>query len=273
MFLKENIIKDNKTASFYEVEDVITFQLGKNNYSSKASYCIHLEKSKLYSNQIILNRIDFKIDDKEVEKKFPKISNLYFSSIFPLLLTHQEGNYSVAQYNETAKRIMENDLVIRNNYSGDGLDYIREQFLKKVKNQTEFQKFIEELPFYQVLNISAYNKFQKEQFNFQWNIAGLGVIHGIGQFNLNAEENKIRFILKQTEISFIMQLIENYISENGILLSFNDTEIPEISFNLTTLYEDSFNIIQNSKTELLISVGEKFKYTQNFYLTQVPLNK
>ncbi|WP_136668422.1 hypothetical protein [Flavobacterium sp. H122] len=267
MFLKENIIKENKTTSLYEAEDTITFQLGENSYSSKGTYQLHLDRSRLYSNQIILNRSNFKIDDREVEKKFAKISSLYFSSVFPLILTHHQGNYHIAEYKETAKRIMENDVAMQNKYNGDGLEYIREQFLDKVKNQTGFQKFIEQLPFYQVLNISAHPKFKKEQVGFKWNVAGLGVIEGTGEFRLNAEENKAVFILMQTDTAHIMQLIENYTVENEMVLTFNESEIPEISFKMTTVYDHSYSNIQNSRAELLISIGEKFKYTQNFYLT------
>ena len=272
MFLMENKTKENKITSLYEVEDTILFQLGENKYASKGSYFIHLEKREQFNNQIIVNRSAFKIDDKEVEKKFPKISNLYFSSVFPLILTYHEGNYLIAEYKETAKRIMEHDQNIRSNYSGNGLEHIRDQFLAKVKNQTDFQRFIEPLPIYQVLNISATPKFKKEQSNFKWNIAGLGIIDGNGKFELDSETNKMNFILEQTDKSYLMELLMNYISENEISMSFNENENPEINFTIETIYNDSLNSIQNAKAELQITVGEKFKYAQTFFLTLSPKN-
>ncbi|MEO8516564.1 MAG: hypothetical protein ABI426_07470 [Flavobacterium sp.] len=269
----ENKTKENKIASLYEVEDTITFQLGENNYTSKGSYYIHLEKNPQSQNQIILNRSSFRIDDKEVEKKFPKISNLYFSSIFPLILTHHDGNYLIAEFKETAKRIMEHDQNIRNNYSGDGLEYIREQFLNRVKNQTDFKDFIEQLPLYQILNISASPKFKKEQFHFKWNIAGLGIIEGIGNFKLTSETNKMNFILDQTDKTHFIELLENYIEENSILTPLNkDLDIPEIYFSMQTTYSDSLSSILNAKAELQITIGEKFKYNQTFFLTLSPTN-
>lgn len=272
MFLQGNTTKENKTTSLYEVEDTITFQLGENNFTSKATYDLHWGKSSQYSNQIILNRSNFKIDDKEVEKKFPKISNLYFSSLFPLWLTYHEGNYRVAQFNDIAKRMMENDLTIRNNFSGDGLDYIREQFMEKVKNQTALQNFLELLPLYQIINISTAPKFKKETIPFQWNLAGLGPIACVGDFELNSVDNKMNVTLKYTNEALIMKLVENYISDNEILMTFSENEFPEISFNMETLYNDNFNGIQKSTAELAISIGEKFKYKQNFFLTLSPTN-
>lgn len=272
MFLKDNTTIVNKPTSLHEVEDTITFQLGDKDYTSTASYFIHIGKSKDFNNQIVLDRSNFKIDDKEVEKKFPKISNLYFSSIFPLRLTYHEGNYRVAEYKETAKRIMENDQILRSNYSGDGFEYIREQFLNRVINQTEFQKFIEQLPVYQILNICAAPKFKKEQVNFQWNIAGIGVVDGTGDFKLNIAENKMSVTLKHINTALIMELVENYISENEILLSFGENEFPEINFNIETTYNDSLNGIQKASAEFMITIGEKFNYTQKFYLTLSPTN-
>ena len=272
MFLNGNKTIETSTAFLYEVEDLIIFQLGENKYTSKASAVIHLGRNEHYKNQIILNRTGFKIDDKEVEKKFPKISNLYFSSVFPLILTYHEGNYLVAEFKETAQRIMENDLILRSNYSGDGFEYIRDEFLNKVKNQNVYQQLIEQLPVYQVLNMSAFPKFKKEEFPFKWNIAGLGVIEAIGNFRLDSEENKISIVLKNINEVFIKEMVEDYILENKILLSFAEDEFPEISFDLETTYLDSLNSIQNSKVELMISIGEKFRYTQNFLLTLSPKN-
>ncbi|MCL9805315.1 hypothetical protein NAT51_07270 [Flavobacterium amniphilum] len=272
MLLNNNTTKETKSASLYEVEDTITFQLGESNYTSKASYQLHIGKSREYNNQIVLNRANFKIDGKEPEKKFPKISSRYFSSIFPLVLTYHEGNYTVAEYKEAAKRIMENDLVLKNDYSGDGFEYIREQFLNRVKNQSEFQKFIELLPVYQILNMSAAPKFKKEQISFKWNIAGMDVVDGIADFKLDTVESKMKVSLKNTNEGFIMEMIEKYITENGILMSFSENEFPEISFNAETFYNDTLNEIKYSNAEFKISFGGKFKYKQNFYLTLSPTN-
>jgi hypothetical protein len=272
MFLQGNTTKENKTTSLYEVEDTITFQLGENNFTSKATYDLHWGKSSQYSNQIILNRSNFKIDDKEVEKKFPKISNLYFSSLFPLWLTYHEGNYRVAQFNDIAKRMMENDLTIRNNFSGDGLDYIRKQFMEKVKNQTALQNFLELLPLYQIINISTAPKFKKETIPFQWNLAGLGPIACVGDFKLDSVDNKMLTTLQYTNEALLMEMIEKYSFDNEIQISFDENDFIEATFKLETQYNESLTAILESTAEIKISMGDKFNYKQNFNLTLSPAN-
>lgn len=272
MFLQGNTTKGNKTTSLYQVEDTITFQLSNSNFTSKASYDLHWGKSSQYSNQIILNRSNFKIDDKEVEKKFPKISNLYFASLFPLPLTYHEGNYRVAQFNDIAKRIMENDQVLTTNYTGDGLEYIREQFLENVKNQTALQNLLEQLPWYQIINISAAPKFKKETIPFQWNLAGLGTIACKGNYQLDAIENKTTITLQYTNELLLIQLIEKYCTENEISISLSENEFIEANFTMQTQYNESLTAILKSTAQIKIALGEKFNYTQNVNLILSPTN-
>lgn len=263
---------ENKITSLYEVEDTIQFQLKDIAYSSKAGYNIHLEKNAQFKNQILLNRSGFKIDDKEVEKKFPKISNLYFSSLFPMLLTYHEGNYLIAEYKETVKRIMEHDQHIRSNFTGDGLDYIRDQFLNTVKNQTVFQRFLEQMPIYQVLNISAYPNHKKNPCRFKWNIAGLGVIEGEGIFKFDNAEKKMNFSSESMNEAYFIELLEKYLFENEIIMSLSIEDDIDMSFAMEAFYNDALTSIVAATAELTISVNDKFKYNQNFVLTSSQTN-
>lgn len=207
--MKSKPLNKAKSAS-YNVENVIDLIIGEKNYKTTATYTILL-KNQNYD--FILDRGKLSINGNLPDTKFLSLADNYFSCLFPIHFEIKNDRISIKNFLEITNRINKKDKELKSIFSGDGIDYISNEFLKKTNSEEKLHDFISNLNLIKTLLFSI-QKFKKIQY-MSWNILPILNTFWEGYSTFDIEHNLLEFNGKiKISPDFIEQLhhfaLDNY---------------------------------------------------------------
>jgi hypothetical protein len=258
-------IKKIFTSNYYEVKNEIKLKLGEGFYSNISTFNLFIKKLNSLKYDIFLDRSNFKVNGEEIEKKFSLISHEYFSCIFPLRFSIRGNRLVVINFKEVMARIAEKDLDLKEDYDGDGLDYIRQQFLDKVDTSDKLQIFVSSLSIIKVIELSLQRFAENPDNNIQWQMPGLS--NTDFKIAIENNDNKVTYKAENKDKALFISQLNVYNQENKFKIITDNDQSPFIAtFNQTVNYEGDTLGFNDSQTIIKTSLDNYFDYEENISL-------
>ncbi len=263
--LEKHKIKKIFTSNYYEVKNEIKLKLGQGVYSNISTFNLFIKKLNSLKYDIFLDRSNFKVNGEEIEKKFSLLSHEYFSCIFPLRFSIRSNKLVVINFKEVMSRITEKDLDLKEDYDGDGLDYIRQQFLTKVDTSEKLQIFVSSLSIVKIIELSLQRFTENPTIDLQWQMPGVYPL----DFKIAMQSNDNRVTYKSENKSkalFVSQLnVYNQIHDLKIIPDTDESPFIAI-FNHSVDYEEDTLGFNASQTIIKTSLDNYYDYQENISL-------
>ncbi|MBD3907303.1 hypothetical protein NAL32_21510 [Chryseobacterium sp. Ch-15] len=249
--------------STYTLEEKNLLKIGEQEHESALSYNLYIETSEDEKQNIFINRTNLKVDGEKINTRFLEIANRYMEALFPLECTIEKFRLKIINLSEIKKRIKEEDQKITDQYSGDGIDHIRNQFFNATENDEKLSEFIKQLYFMKVLNLGM-QKFEKKQDYFlKWKILPIGFSEWKGSIDFSKEQNQLHFEPKIDNAQEIMDNVIQYIHKHEYEVDFDEENIELFAdFRHQVQYTGKTGRIETAQTEVCIDIKDKFYYQQ-----------
>ena len=255
-------------SNYFEVKNEIIIKSAEVVTKAKSTYDIVLKKRQNEKHDIEINRLKFRVNNGEVENKFPLVSHLYFQSIFPLQFIVENEELKLSNYKEIQNRITKIDNIILDKYKGEGIHYIRTAFLKQFEKIEIANDFIKGLNFISLINLTLKRHVKEDYFDFKWKIPSVGVTF----WKLKMEDNKkdsVSYSSNEVNKSEFLKALNEYRSQNN----YNNLQEEELhmesSFLATIQYENNTLNIIEANTNCSIKFGKHFDYEENISIKSV----
>lgn len=264
------VVKHNKNSvlgsNYFEITNEITLKIADAHHKATATYDLVVKKKHQANCDLEITRLKFLVNQEKVVNKFPMLSNEYFECLFPLQFKIEKDNLLLSNYKEIKKRFTKKDNLITAKYTGEGIDYIRSQFLNQIEDENATQRFINAIGIINCLNLTIKRYVKETQIAFNWNIPSIGSIH----WDLNKQEIKDDTIEYNTTIidkTTCLAKLNTYFLANHIenrIVTEDDTVTG--SFSTQIDYDNnSLNVVQ-ATTNCKISLGNNFEYQEYLYI-------
>ena len=254
--------------SSYEVENIIELNIGRNSYKTKASYNVLLRKSDSHKYNFIIDRGKISINGNTLDNKFLRISDAYFSCLFPIQFILKNDKFQVVNYIEIANRITKKDKNLKADFSGDGIEYISAAFLEKTNSEAKLQNFISNLNLISAFQIS-FQKFKITE-HLNWNILPLSNTFWTGNSSFEVEKNILHYdALLQISAELIEELSQFALENN--LESYFELHQFSSELNHNTEYLGANLKFRISKTQVSIKHPD-FEYNEAFIIKSKTAN-
>jgi hypothetical protein len=172
------------SSNYFEVVHEITIKSTEVINQAKATYDIVLKAKSTQKNEVEVTRLKFAVNDKAIANKFPMISNFYFESIFPLKFILIGDVLKLSNFKEIQKSVAKTDNILKEKYNGEGLEYIRGQFLDQIETEEKAEQFMSSLSIINCLNLSLKRFSIGNLVDFNWKIPTVGKL----KFELNPQQ-------------------------------------------------------------------------------------
>jgi len=173
--------------SSYKVENIIELQIGRNNYKTASTYDVLIKNSESRNYDFLIDRGKIFINGNAPDTKFLVVSDAYFSCLFPIQFVSKNEKFQVVNFTEISNRINKKDKELKADFSGDGIDYISEAFIKQINSEEKLQNFIANLNLISALQISFQKLKQTE--DSKWNILPISNTFWKGNSAFQIENN------------------------------------------------------------------------------------
>jgi len=159
--------KDQVSSNYFEVRNEISLKIGENDFRSFSTYDIFMKKTPNENYDLLVDRLKFKVNGEEIQNKFSKVSDHYFKCIFPIKFSIGD-ELKVANYEEITLRINEKDQQLQDEMQGEGLQYIRGQFIESTNTPEKLEQLILSLGIVKIINLSFQRYSPEETISFEW---------------------------------------------------------------------------------------------------------
>lgn len=249
--------------STYTLEEKSFLKIGEQDHESALSYNLYIETSEGEKQNIIINRTNLKVNGEKINTRFLEVANQYIEALFPLECSIEKFRLKIINLSEIKRRIKEEDQKITDQYSGDGIDHIRNQFFNATETDQKLSDFIKQLNCMKVLNLGM-QKFEKKQDYFlKWNILPIGFSQWKGSINFSIEQNKLHLEPKIENAQEIMDKIIHYIQKHDYQVDFDEENVELFAdFQHQVQYSGRTGRIKTAQTEVCIDIKDKFYYQQ-----------
>lgn len=249
--------------STYSVTDKSMVRIGEEEYESLLTYNLFVKTEEDQNFDVSINRTNFKVNQQKIDTKFLEISNRYMEALFPLQCTMDHFRLQITNLLQIHKRIKEEDRKISEQYSGEGTDHIRTQFLTATETDEKLSEFIKQLHFMKVLHFGIQKFEQKQDYFMSWNILPIGYSEWKGNIRYSKEINQLHFEPKIDNPQEMMDTIINYVHRHEYHLDFDEETLPLYAdFNHLVNYTGKTGRMTDSETHICIEVENKFYYEQ-----------
>ena len=257
------------SSNYFEVVHEITIKSTEVVNKAKATYDIVLKSKRNEKYDVEINRLKFLVNEKEIENKFPLISNLYFESIFPLQFNINDDSLELSNFNEVHQRVLKTDKFLREKHVGEGLEYISVQFLEQIENQEKTNLFIKSLPIVSIINLALKRYSKESHVDFNLKIPTIGNIF----FKLKSEKNNkdsIAYNANQIDKEEFIKTLNTYRIQNkyDAIIEKEDINL-DIDFSSNINYEDNNLNIVDLNTKCKIGLDKYFEYEENITIKSV----
>ena len=133
--------KDQISSNYFEVRNEIDVKMGENDFKAFSTYDIFMKKTPNENYDLLVDRLKFKVNGETIQNKFSKVSDHYFKCIFPIKFSISD-ELKVANYEEITQRINEKDQQLQDEMQGEGLQYIRSQFIESTNTPEKLEQLI-----------------------------------------------------------------------------------------------------------------------------------
>lgn len=253
--------------STYSVTDKSKIRIGEEEYESLLTYSLFVKTEEDPGLNISINRTNFKVNQQKIDTKFLEIPNRYMEALFPLQCTMDHFRLQITNLPQIHKRIKEEDKKISEQYSGEGTDHIRTQFLTATETDEKLSEFIKQLHFMKVFNLGIQKFEQKQNYFLRWNILPVSYSEWKGNISYTKETNRLYFEPKIDNAQDMMDAIIHYVHRHEYHLDFDEETLPLYAdFNHLVNYTGKTGRISDSQTHICIDVENKFYYEQTITL-------
>jgi hypothetical protein len=260
-----NYHKSNNVLSsnYFEVVNEISIKSAEVLNQAKATYDIVLKAKSTQKHEVEVTRLKFAVNDKAIANKFPMISNFYFESIFPLKFILIGDVLKLSNFKEIQKSVAKTDSILKEKYNGDGLEYIRGQFLDQIETEEKAEQFISSLSIINCLNLSLKRFCLGNVVDFNWKIPTVGIL----KFELKPQQvgdSCMHFSANELNKIDFLQRLNQYRLQNKYesIKEIEDTILTADFLSKIKYEEGTLNIIElNSKLE--IKLNDYFQFEEN----------
>ncbi|MBE0392398.1 hypothetical protein HNQ02_002807 [Flavobacterium sp. 7E] len=253
---------------FYNVQHSVALTLNNKADTTAVSYTISIEKNQEFDHLYKLNRDDFKINDKIIDTKFNEVANAYFALLFPIIFFHDGKNCAIRNHKQILEKIYEGDKYLCDQYDGEGIKYIREQFLEQVNTEEKMEHFIFSLPLFQLLQLAMQTKEDDSSFSHKWQIMPVGEALWEGVKKHIPINSLVEWELELVDKLAFKSDLTRYLQDNNIEKTVDPTAIVSSKISSSMNYNDTYDNIEAINSELTVSCEPYFTYKEHFYLTQ-----
>ncbi|CAM3939857.1 MULTISPECIES: hypothetical protein [Flavobacterium] len=259
----------NKTiaigSNYFEITNEIKIKFADANHKAKVTYDLLFKKKPEEEYDVEMNRLNYLVNGNEIINKFSSISNDYFQCLFPLQFKIVDNEFQLYNYKEIKKRIAKKDIFLINKYNGEGLDYIRKEFLKKVEDEIKMIAFVNSLNVINILNLTLKRYLKETNYPFNWTTPALGLTCWNLKMNGNRMD-EINFLSEELNQKEFINSLRNYFVANKINNSINEDEIVENEFAVKICYESNkLNVLQTD-AKCKIVLGNHFEYEEKIII-------
>jgi hypothetical protein len=258
-------IKKIFTSNYYEVKNEIKLKLGEGFYSNISTFNLFIKKLNSLKYDIFLDRSNFKVNGEEIEKKFSLLSHEYFSCIFPLRFSIRANKLVVINFKEVMARITEKNLDLKEDYDGDGLDYIRQQFLDQVDTSDKLQIFVSSLSIVKIIELSLQRFTENPTIDLQWQMPGVYPLDF--KIAIQGNDNMVTYKSENKSKALFVSQLNVYNQENNLIIIPDTDQSPFVAtFNQTVNYEGDTLGFNDSQTIIKTSLDNYYDYEENIFL-------
>lgn len=247
-------------SNYFEVINEIAIKTTEVVNKTKVSYDLVFKKKDY--DIVEINRLKFKVNEKEIENIFSLLSHLYFENIFPLQFKIVKDNLELANYKEIKERVNKIDVSLKEKYKGEGYEYIRSSFLQQIDDERKANEFIKAIGFVNIINLTLKRYDLISNFDFKWKIPAVGFTF----WKLKLEKDRInKIIFKSKEVDkeqFLIDLNKYRVQNKYDIIEKSEGLILENEFLTTVNYEEHTLNIMESNTKCKIRLGKYFEYEE-----------
>lgn len=260
-----NYHKSNNVLSsnYFEVVNEISIKSAEVLNQAKATYDIVLKAKSTQKHEVEITRLKFAVNDKAIANKFPMISDFYFESIFPLKFILIGDVLKLSNFKEIQKSVAKTDNIVKEKYNGEGLEYIRGQFLDQIDTEEKAEQFISSLSIINCLNLSLKRFCLGNVVDFNWKIPTVGKL----KFKLKPQkigDNSMHFSAnKLNKIEFLQSLNQYRLQNKYESIKEIEDTILTADFSSKIKYEGSTLNIMELNTKLEIKLNDYFQFEEN----------
>ena len=264
---KSAFFKTKVSSNYFEVRNEISLKTEESDFKASSTYEIVMKKTPDEDYDLFVDRLKFKVNGKEIENKFSKVSDEYFKCIFPIKLLLNDENFELANYEEIKNRIIEKDRQLQDEMEGDGLKYIRDQFFEKTNSYEKLSEFIFSLGIIKTLESAMQRYSFEKKSKFDWTSPIVGKT--VWQLK-NADEAKVsgEYIYQNSDQSELLNYFNQYRIENN-LEEIKEEVLIKSALKQQINYENETLFFTESKTEISIKIGSFLDYQETLFLKSV----
>ena len=249
-------------SNYFEVTNEITLKIADAFQKATATYDLVFKRKHEDQCDVEITRLKFLVNQEKVVNKFPMLSNEYFDCLFPLQFKIENDSLVVSNYKAIKERIAKKDHFLTNKYTGEGIDYIRSQFLKQVEDEKATQRFIYSIGILNCLNLTLKRFGKQTPIAFNWNLPSLGSI----EWHLDKSEataDTIEYSADAIDKEACIALVNTYFLAHRLEKSIvEEGETVTGLFSMQIDYENNVLNVLQATTNSKISVGNNFEYEE-----------
>jgi hypothetical protein len=247
--------------STYSVQDKCTIKIGREQHDALLSYTLYIEPGKKDSEEIVINRSNFKVNGQKIDTKFLEVSNTYMDALFPITCKINKYSFSIENLGEIRKRIQKADISIYDIYSGEGIDHIQTNFFRAIETDEKLTLFIKQLHFIKMLEYGMQKFNPKRQYETSWRVLPIGTSEWKGETQYQKENNILSFEPKIDNAQDIMNDLIRYIHQHDYYVNFDEEHLPLYAdFQNNISYTGKTGRIEKAETQVCIEAEDKFYY-------------
>jgi hypothetical protein len=255
------------TSNHYEVKHYVEYNMGDKSFKTNSSYDLSIKKVNQKSYDILLDRLNFKINGQKIVSKYPLVAHEYFDSLFPIKFKIKNNELVVVNFEEISIRINKKDDFYCNNNPDDEILNISEQFLNTVSTPQKLQEFIFSLAIIRIINMSLLGFAHKQTLTTPWDIISFAKVIFETTRNEEIQNNTIEYVAQAINKDEFLKQLNDYCLEKDLTPIANDQVVLfKATFRQNINYEN-YNLGFNaSQTNVKIKLNNYFDYEENISL-------
>ncbi|WP_326983280.1 hypothetical protein VUJ46_01660 [Chryseobacterium sp. MYb264] len=247
--------------STYTVNDECLVRIGTEEYEAKLSYTLYIEPDQKETDQMSINRTNFKVNGQKIDTKFLGVANDYMEALFPILCKISKYQLSIENISEIRKRIQKTDVAVHEIYSGEGIDHIQTQFFAAIQTDDKLKHFIGQLHFMKMLEYGLQKFNPNHQYETSWKVLPIGITEWKGNTQYQKEKNTLSFEPKIDNAQELMNRIIRYIHRYDYPVGFEEETLPLYAdFQNNISYTGKTGRIEKAETYVCVEAEKKFYY-------------
>lgn len=258
-------LKTQLASNYFEVRNEVSIKMGENDFQAFSTYDIFMKKTEDENYDLLIDRLKFRVNGAEIENKFSKVSDDYFKCIFPIKFEVVENQLQLVNYAEINKRIAEKDEQLQNNMEGEGLAYIRSQFLESTNTPEKLQQLILSLGIVKIINISLQRYSPEKTIFLEWTAPIIGKTFWKTPNDLSNQNLEGNYSYENNSHDKLLEFFNQYRIENKLEKIKENVSVRSNLKHEMNYVNDSF-FFSESKTEVSIKIENYLNYEETITL-------